>query len=147
MATIAAHLGVDALRERYVSGLRPSRRAANRRTPRLANPGRDPLKIRGELSKQLEPALRLERTHCTLDWISDPALRRRTNAGLNKSEARNALARAVFFHRLGEIRDRTFENQRCRASCLNLVVSAVILWNTVYLSHAVGTALQRRTSP
>ena len=38
----------------------------------------------------------------------------------------------------GEIRDRTFENQRYRASGLNLVVSAVILWNTVYLSHAVA---------
>jgi Tn3 transposase DDE domain len=67
----------------------------------------------------------------TLDWISDPALRRRANAGLNKGEARNALARAVFFHRLGEIRDRAFENQRYRASGLNLAVAAIILWNTV----------------
>jgi TnpA family transposase len=63
-------------------------------------------------------------------------LRRRTNAGLNKGEARNALARAVFFHRLGEIRDRTFENQRYRASGLNLAVTAIILWNTVYLGRA-----------
>jgi 5-carboxymethyl-2-hydroxymuconate isomerase len=59
------------------------------------------------------------------------------NAGLNKGEARNALARAVFFHRLGEIRDRAFENQRYRASGLNLAVAAVILWNTVYLGRAV----------
>ncbi|EGH26057.1 Tn3 family transposase, partial [Pseudomonas amygdali pv. mori str. 301020] len=28
-------------------------------------------------------------------------------AGLNKGEARNALAKAVFFNRLGEIRDRS----------------------------------------
>jgi len=90
------------------------------------------------LAKTLREIGRLERTLFTLDWISDPALRRRTNAGLNKGEARNALARAVFFHRLGEIRDRTFENQRYRASGLNLVVAAVILWNTVYLSHAVA---------
>jgi hypothetical protein len=83
----------------------------------------------------------LERTLFTLDWISDPALRRRTNAGLNKGEARNALARAVFFHRLGEIRDRTFENQRYRASGLNLAVAAIILWNTVYLGLAVGELL------
>ena len=27
-------------------------------------------------------------------------------------EAKNALARAVFFNRLGELRDRSFENQR-----------------------------------
>ena len=65
-------------------------------------------------------------------------MRRRANAGLNKGEARNALARAVFFHRLGEIRDRTFENQKYRASGLNLAVAAVILWNTVYLGRAVA---------
>jgi TnpA family transposase len=58
------------------------------------------------LAKALREIGRLERTLFTFDWISDPALRRRTNAGLNKGEARNALARAVFFHRLGEIRDR-----------------------------------------
>jgi hypothetical protein len=43
----------------------------------------------------------------------------------------------VFFHRLGEIRDRTFENQSYRASGLNLAVAAIILWNTVYLGRAV----------
>src|SRR5271166_767769 len=53
------------------------------------------------LAKALREIGRLERTLFTLDWISDPALRRRTNAGLNKGEARNALARAAFFHRLG----------------------------------------------
>jgi len=95
------------------------------------------------LAKTLREIGRLERTLFTLDWISDPALRRRANAGLNKGEARNALARAVFFHRLGEIRDRTFENQRYRASGLNLAVAAVILWNTVYLGRAV-TELRSR---
>ena len=79
----------------------------------------------------------------TLDWISDPALRRRTSAGLNKGEAHHALKRAVFFHRLGEIRDRTFENQRYRASGLNLAVAAIILWNTVYLGHAVDELRSR----
>jgi len=53
-----------------------------------------------------------------------------------QQEARNALARAVFFNRQGELRDRTFENQRYRASGLNLVVLAIILWNTVYLERA-----------
>ena len=68
-------------------------------------------------------------------------LRRRVNAGLNKGEARNALARAVFFNRLGEIRDRSFEQQRYRASGLNLVTAAIVLWNTVYLERAIA-ALQ-----
>jgi len=80
---------------------------------------------------------RIERTLFMLQWLRDPALRRRVTAGLNKGEARNALARAVFLNRLGEIRDRSFENQRYRASGLNLVVAAITLWNTVYLDRAV----------
>ena len=82
---------------------------------------------------------RLERTLFTLDWISDPELRRTTGQELNKGESRNSLARAVFIHRLGEIRDRTYENQQHRASGLNFVVTAIILWNTRYLERAVAT--------
>ena len=61
---------------------------------------------------------RIERTLFTLDWLQDIELRRRVQIGLNKGEAKNALARAVFFNRLGELRDRSFENQRYRASGL-----------------------------
>ena len=61
---------------------------------------------------------------------------------MNKGEAKNALARAVFFNRLGELRDRSYENQRYRASGLNLVVAAIVLWNTVYLERIM--AAQRR---
>ena len=60
------------------------------------------------------------------------------HAGLNEGEARNALARAVFFYRLGEIRDGSFERQRYRASGPNLVTAAIVLWNTVYLERAVA---------
>ena len=81
---------------------------------------------------------RLERTLFTLDWIADPELRRTTGQELNKGESRNSLARAVFIHRLGEIRDRTYENQQHRASDLNLLVTAIILWNTRYLERAVA---------
>ena len=48
-------------------------------------------------------------------------------AGLNKGELKNSLAKAVCFDRLGELRDRTFEAQRHRASGLNLVVGAINL--------------------
>lgn len=73
---------------------------------------------------------RIERTLFALDRMQNVELRRRVQIGLNKGEAKNALARAVFLNRLGEIRDRSFENQRYRASGLNLVVAAIILWNT-----------------
>jgi TnpA family transposase len=86
---------------------------------------------------------RIERTLFTLDWLEDPALRRQATAELNKGESRNALARAVCFHRLGRIHDRSYESQQHRASGLNLVVAAIILWNTVYLGRAVE-ALRRQ---
>jgi len=86
---------------------------------------------------------RMERTLFMLEWMQDPEPRKRVQVGLNKGEARNALARAVFFNRQGELRDRTFENQRYRASGLNLVVLAIILWNTVYLERAINALRQR----
>jgi TnpA family transposase len=80
---------------------------------------------------------RIERTLFILSWLQSVELRRRVHAGLNKGEARNALARAVFLCRLGEIRDRSFEQQRYRASGLTLVTAAIALWNTVYIERAV----------
>ena len=82
---------------------------------------------------------RLERSLFMLEWIQSLDLRRRVQVGLNKGESRNALAlaRAVFFNRLGEIRYRSFEQQRYRASGLNLVTAAIVLWNTTYLERAI----------
>lgn len=85
---------------------------------------------------------RIERTLFTLRWLRDPPWRQQVTAGLNKGEAKNTLARAVCFHRLGELRDRTYDQQRQRASGLNLVVAAIVLWNTVYLERAVQALRQ-----
>jgi len=90
------------------------------------------------LALALREVGRLERSIFMLDWLQDIDLRRRTQAGLNKGEARNALARALFFNQLGELRDRRFENQSYRASGLNLLVAAIILWNTRYLEQALA---------
>ncbi len=90
---------------------------------------------------------RLERTLFTLDWLEDLELRRQTSQELNKGESRNSLARAVFIHRLGEIRDRTFENQKHRASGLNLIVTAITLWNTRYLARAIETMRKTERVP
>ena len=89
------------------------------------------------LAVALREVGRIERTLFALSWMRDIDLRRRVSLGLNKGEARNALARAVFFHRLGELRDRSFESQAYRASGLNLLVAAIILWNTKYLENTV----------
>lgn len=71
-----------------------------------------------------------------LAWCSPYVeLRRRVQIRLNKGEARNALARAALLNRLGEIRDRSSDNQRYRADGFNLMVSAIVLLNTAYLEQ------------
>ena len=89
------------------------------------------------LAKALREIGKIERSLFGLDWYQDLELRRRVNAGLNKGEARNALARAVFFNRLGELRDRSYEDQQGRASGLTLLTAAIALWNAVYLERVV----------
>jgi TnpA family transposase len=90
------------------------------------------------LAKALREIGKIERSLFTLDWYQDLDLRRRVNAGLNKGEARNALARAVFFNRLGELRDRSYEDQQGRASGLTLLTAAIGIWNAVYLERVVA---------
>ena len=96
-----------------------------------------------DLAKALREVGRIERTLFMIEWYSSPALRRRCQAGLNKGEAAHKLKRAVFFHERGEIRDRSFDSQAFRASGLNLVVSAIVHWNTVYLSRAAAHLRQQ----
>jgi TnpA family transposase len=98
------------------------------------------------LARALRALGRIERTLFTLQWLSDPALRQRSHAGLNKGEASNALRRAIFFHRQGEIRDRTFENQSFRASGLSLITAAIVHWNTVYLDRVVQRLREQGTT-
>jgi TnpA family transposase len=79
---------------------------------------------------------RVERTLFMLDWIEQPEQRRRAARELNKGEAENALKHAIFFHRVGRIRDHALQAQSHRASALNLVAGAIVLWNTTYLQAA-----------
>lgn len=102
--------------------------------------------LQNGLAVALRELRRIERTLFILSSLQSVDLRSRVHAGLNKGEARNALARAVFLCRLGEIRDRSFEQQRYRASGLTLVTAAIALWNTVYIERAVN-ALETKGQP
>ena len=95
------------------------------------------------LAAALRELGRIERTLFMLDWFQSDELRRRVQIGLNKGEARHSMARAIFFNRLGEIRDRSLHAQEHRMSGLNFLTAAIILWNTVYIERAVE-ALRRR---
>ena len=75
--------------------------------------------------------------------LQTPLLRRQAVAELNRGESCNALARAICFHRLGRLCDRTVELLRHRAGGLALVMAAVVLWSSVNLGCALD-ALRRR---
>ncbi|EWG08969.1 Tn3 family transposase [Cytobacillus firmus] len=79
---------------------------------------------------------RIEKTIFILDYISNETLRRRVQRGLNKGEAMNGLARALFFGKRGELRERGLQDQLQRASALNILINAITVWNTVYLTEA-----------
>jgi TnpA family transposase len=76
------------------------------------------------LARALIEIGRLEHTRFLLDLLRSPTLRHEMQASLNKGEASNNLRKAVFFNRLGQIRDRAYESQLHRARGLNLLIAA-----------------------
>ncbi len=88
------------------------------------------------LAKALREFGRLDRTLFSLDWIQIAALRQTVNGQLLKGERTHGLNQALSFHREGKLWDRSLQAQQYRASGLNLVTMAIVLWNTVYLDLA-----------
>ncbi|MBF2411013.1 Tn3 family transposase [Listeria innocua] len=89
------------------------------------------------LATALREMGRIEKTIFILNYISDESLRRKIQRGLNKGEAMNGLARAIFFGKQGELRERTIQHQLQRASALNIIINAISIWNTLHLTTAV----------
>jgi TnpA family transposase len=89
------------------------------------------------LSTALREMGRIEKTIFILDYISSETLRRKIHRGLNKGESMNALARGIFFGKRGELREKALQDQLQRASALNIIINAISVWNTVYLTQAV----------
>jgi TnpA family transposase len=101
---------------------------------------------RNNIAWALHQMGQIERTLFTMNWLEDPALRQRVTIGLNKGEQKHNLARAVCLYRRGMMQERSFEEMNHRASGLNLVVAAIVLWNTVYLQKAV-VRLKEKNAP
>lgn len=90
------------------------------------------------LAVALREMVKIEKTIFILDYISSEELRRKIQNGLNKGEAMNGLARAIFFGKQGELRERTMQSQLQKASALNLIINAINIWNTLYLEKAIN---------
>jgi TnpA family transposase len=72
-----------------------------------------------------------------LELLLDPQLRRRQERGLNDGAAVNSASRAIVVGQRGEFRDRAYQDQVHRASCLHLLVAAIAALTTPYLADAI----------
>ena len=81
---------------------------------------------------------KLEKTSHLLEIYRSEAFRRELEVRLNRHESANGLGRALFFGRRGVMWDRAFEDQMHRASCLVILMAAIIAWNTAYLHDAIS---------
>ena len=89
------------------------------------------------LAKAIAELGRIAKTLYLLNYIDDPAYRRRILIQLNKGESRHSLARVTYFGQKGEVRQRYREGQEEQLGALGLVVNAVVLWNTLYMHRAL----------
>ena len=91
---------------------------------------------------------RIERTLFMLDWTESPQLRMECQAGLNKGEARHALARAVFAHSQGRVHDRSHDAQQKRVMALNLVIANLgRCWYSGNTPHTVAVVEAQGVEP
>lgn len=89
------------------------------------------------LTRVLQEYGKLEKTIFILRYIQDPVFRRVINLQLNKGERVHELRQFIHFANEGKIRSHLEEEQINEVSCLNLVVNAIILWNTVYMQAII----------
>jgi Tn3 transposase DDE domain len=94
-----------------------------------------------QIARTLNEIGQLEKTIFILELLLDPQLRRRQERGLNDMEAVNSASRAIFVGQRGEFRDRAYQDQVHRASCLHLLIAAIGAWTTPYLADGI-TALR-----
>ena len=90
------------------------------------------------LSRALQEYGRLVKTVFILRYIDSEDYRRRIGTQINKGEVLHALRNYLFFANEGKVRRRHQEEQANQASCLNLVVNAIVTWNTVYMNEVIS---------
>jgi TnpA family transposase len=81
---------------------------------------------------------KINETIFVLKYLQQPEYQKKIALQLNKGESVHSLRRDVFIANEGKIRKRTQEDQLNQASCLNLVVNAIMVWNTAYIQAVLN---------
>ena len=80
------------------------------------------------------------KTDFLLTYIDDVELRQRIEKQLNKVEASNRFAKAVFFGNNAEFMFASQEEQNIANNCKRFIQNAVILWNYLYINKKLQQA-------
>src|ERR1700709_1127922 len=72
-----------------------------------------------------------------LYWLQSAHFLTLSRSVLNKGGQRRASAQVICTFKQGRIADRGQDAQQFRASGLNLVIAAIVYWNSTYLADAV----------
>lgn len=84
---------------------------------------------------------RIDKTIHALTFVDDEDKRRGTLVQLKRGEGRYWLSRVVFHGKRGELRQHYREGQEDQLGALGLVVSIIVLWNTLYMQAAIRPSL------
>jgi Tn3 transposase DDE domain len=76
-------------------------------------------------------------TRPTLSVLGDGGSKSNTWSPTRTAQ-RHALAQAICTFKQGRIADRGVEAQQYRASGLNLIIAAIVYWNSTYLADAIA---------
>lgn len=82
---------------------------------------------------------RIIRTEYTLDFMSDPDMRKRNRRGLLKGEQIHALARDIKYGHRGKLNNRDLLQQKESCSCLTLVIACIIYWQAKEIHRVIQT--------
>lgn len=85
------------------------------------------------ITRALQEYGRIQKTIFILKYLQSQDYQKKITAQLNKGETMHALRNFLFVAGGRKITKRDHESQLNQAACLNLVVNAVTVWNTVYI--------------
>jgi len=89
------------------------------------------------LGRVLAELGRIVKTLHVVGYCHDPIYRRAIHRPLGRGESRNSLARDVFHGRRGQLRQHYQAGQESQLGALGLMVSIIVLWQTVHIQAAL----------
>ena len=120
---------------RFIATIKERKTTATQLLKRLSSYSRQ-----HKLYKAIKEFGKIIKTDFLLSYIDDVVLRQRIEKQLNKVEASNKFAKAVFFGNNAEFNVATIDEQNIANNCKRLIQNAIILYNYLYITKKIQQA-------